>query len=76
MSARTRHQHLPTSGLEHIVFEYGEQIKTGKFKFMMESMAKYMAGLLKKGGSEAAKAIKKQKYQPTRSPRRTPFQDG
>ena len=62
----------PTPGLEHIVFEYGKQMKPGSFKTMMESMAEHMAGVLKKGDPEAAKAIKKQqcpKYKEPNEPK-------
>ena len=40
----------PTSGLEHIVFEYGNKMKPGSFKSMVESMAEHMAATLKYGG--------------------------
>jgi hypothetical protein len=49
----------PTSGLEHIVFEYGERMKPGSFKTMVESMAEHMSAALKYGGPEASKAIRK-----------------
>ena len=49
----------PTEGLSHVVFEYGEGMKPGSFKTMMESMAEHMAATLKHGGPEASKAIKK-----------------
>ena len=49
----------PTSGLEHIVFEYGEKMKPGSFKSMVESMAEHMAATLKHGGPEVSKAIKR-----------------
>ena len=37
----------PTEGLSHIVFEYGERMKPGSFKTMMESIAERMAATLK-----------------------------
>ena len=49
----------PTEGLSHVVFEYGERMKPGSFKAMMESMAEHMAATLKHGGPEASRAIKK-----------------
>ena len=49
----------PTSGLEHIVFEYGKKMKPGSFKTMVESMAEHMAATLKYGGLDASKAIKR-----------------
>ena len=49
----------PTEGLLHVVFEYGERMKPGSFKTMMESMAELMATMLKHGGPEASRAIKK-----------------
>ena len=49
----------PTEGLSHVVFEYGEGMKPGSFKTMMESMAEHMAAMLKHGGPEASRAIKK-----------------
>ena len=49
----------PTLGLSHIVFEYGERMKPGSFKTMMESMAEHMASTLKHGGPAASRAIKK-----------------
>jgi hypothetical protein len=49
----------PTTGLEHIVFEYGERMKPGSFKTMVESMAEHMSAALKYGGPEASKAIRK-----------------
>ena len=49
----------PTEGLLHVVFEYGEGMKPGSFKTMMESMAEHMAATLKHGGPEASRAIKK-----------------
>ena len=36
-------------------------MKPGSFKSMVESLANHMANFLKKGGSEAARAMKKQK---------------
>jgi len=48
----------PTEGLSHIVFEYGERMKPGSFKTMMESMAEHMASTLKRGGPEASRAIR------------------
>ena len=50
----------PATGLEHVVFKYGDRMKPGTFKMMMELMAKHMAGALKKGGPEALKAMKNQ----------------
>ena len=49
----------PTLGLSHIVFEYGERMKPGSFKTMMESMGEHMASTLKRGGPAASRAIKK-----------------
>ena len=49
----------PTSGLEHIVFEYGKKMKPGNFNTMIESMSEHMAATLKYGGPEASKAIKR-----------------
>ena len=49
----------PTTGLEHIIFEYGERMKPGSFKTMVESMAEHMSAALKYGGPEASKAIRK-----------------
>ena len=49
----------PTEGLLHVVFKYGERMKPGSFKTMMESMAEHMAATLKHGGPEASRAIKK-----------------
>ena len=43
----------------HVVFEYGERMKPGSFKTMMESMAEHMAATLKHGGPEASRAIRK-----------------
>ena len=48
----------PTPGLEYVVFEYGERMKPGSFKTMIELMAEHMASTLKKGRPEATKAIK------------------
>ena len=50
----------PTSGLEHIVFEYGKKMKPGSFKTMVESMVEHMADTLKYGGPEVSKAIKRE----------------
>ena len=50
----------PTPGLEHIVFEYGEWMKPGSFKTILESMSEYMVRVPKKGGPKAAKATKTQ----------------
>ena len=47
----------PTSGLEHSVFEYGERMKPGSFKSMIESIPVHMASTLKYGGPEASRAI-------------------
>ena len=58
----------PTLGLEHTVFKYGEQMKPRSFKTVMESMAKHMARILKKGGPEAAKSIKKQEWPKYKEP--------
>jgi hypothetical protein len=51
----------PTQGLQHVIFEYGEWMKPGIFKSMMESLAEHMANIPKNGGPEAARAMKKQK---------------
>ena len=40
----------PTLGLEHVVFEYGERMKPGNYKTIIESIAEHMAGALKCGG--------------------------
>ena len=58
----------PTPGLEHIVVEYGKWMKPGNFKTMMESMAKHMAGALKRGGKKASKAINKVERQSYKEP--------
>ena len=55
----TTNYKAPTPGLEHIVFKYGEIMKPGSFKTMIESMAEHMAATLKYGGPEASKAIKR-----------------
>ena len=49
----------PMEGLSHIVFEYGERMKPGSFKTMMESMAEHMTATLKYVGLEASKTIKR-----------------
>ena len=58
----------PTEGLSHVVFEYGERMKPGSFKTMMESIAKHMAATLKHGGPEASRAIKKAEAPTYREP--------
>jgi hypothetical protein len=58
----------PTEGLSHVVFEYGERMKPGSFKTMMESIAEHMAATLKHGGPEAFRAIKKAEAPTYREP--------
>ena len=65
----------PIPNLEHIVFEYDERMKPGSFKTMVESIPEHMAAMLKYGGPEASKAIKRAEaptYEDTTGP--TPYQ--
>ena len=57
----------PTSGLEHIVFEYGKKMKPGSFKTMVESMAEHMAATLKYGGQRHPRGLRGQRTLSTRS---------
>jgi hypothetical protein len=49
----------PKLNLEHIVFGYCERMKPGSFKTMVKLMAEHMDAMLKYGGLEASKAIKR-----------------
>jgi hypothetical protein len=59
----------PTLGLGHIIFKYGERMKPGSFKTMVESIAEHMAATLNYGGPEASKAIKRAEAPPMRNSR-------
>ena len=70
--AKDTNYKAPTQGLQHIAFEYGERMKPGSFKSMVESLAKHMVNISKKGGPEAARAMKKQKKPTYRAPEEVP----
>ena len=62
----------PTPGLDHILFKYGGQMKPGSFKSVMKSMAEHKTGVLRNGGPEATKVIKKQKRPTYKEPEEVP----
>ena len=48
-----------TPGQEDVIFEYGAGMRPGAFQGFLEALSGHMASTLKKGGAQAAKAIRK-----------------
>ena len=52
----------PTAGLENIVFDHGESMRTGEWKGNVEALASRVSQTIKYGGPRVSKAMKKMKF--------------
>ena len=57
-AARAPKFKAPTPGQEDVIFKYGAGMRPGAFQGYLDALSGHMASVLKKGGAQAAKAIR------------------